>query len=176
VGQSPVQEKAMASGKRSTRGVSRRRYPRPKRAPALRKQELSVAARAARPKMKRVGPASGSKPRFRADKPRRSAGGTSAPQDTLPQNQVASTATDDENRRLLRGARDIMLGDGYATAAAASALGVARQPGLWKAFLAPAATYAIPPMLGNASDRWSTPEAEEAASVMYQGPTGGFAP
>jgi hypothetical protein len=126
--------------------------------------------------MKRVGPAAGAKPRFRADKLRRGAGGTSAPQDTLPQSQVASTAADDENRRLLRGARDIVLGDGDATAAVAGALGIARQPGLWKAFLAPAATYAIPPMLRGASGRWSTPDAQEAQSVMYQGPTGGFSP
>lgn len=126
--------------------------------------------------------ASGRKPLFRADKPRRADGGSSqtAP---IPGQSMADTFGDPTRDRP-NGVRDVALGDVYATKALVQAAlaGLALRGALNTGIVDPR-TIAGLPMAGGAIDSsqqaskyWSTPEAQETLSEIYSGPTGGLTP
>jgi hypothetical protein len=131
---------------------------------------------------KHAGVASGRKPSFRADKPRRAGGGSSQTAPIAGQSMADTFA--DPTRDPPNGIRDIALGDAYATKALVQAAlaGLALRGALNTGIVDPR-TIAGLPMAGRAIDNsqqaskyWSTPEAQETLSEIYSGPTGGLTP
>jgi hypothetical protein len=173
--------------------MGKRRSSRRTRARALLKRAEKVSARelhhqnqqsthSKARRTKHAGAASGQKSRFRADKPRRANGGSN--QAVPDPSESVTDTSDDSNRDPLKGVRDVALGDVYATKALVQAAlaGLAFRGSRRTGIVNPQTNGGLP-MAGTATDTfqkastyWSTPEAQDALSEMYSGPTGGFTP
>lgn len=118
---------------------------------------------------KRAGIATGKKPRFRADKPRRGPGGSVQPETALPDVLSSPAMPDDSYAETMKGIGDNAWGDLHATSAVLGGVAAALMPGGWIAKLvtAGAAAKGMKGDIQQALDYWNTPEAQKMRPKLY---------